>query len=103
MSMYRQLWLAIIVSMLLALAGSLAAKKTVPPSSGTFPTDGPLFAALLGGSHPAGIIISSLGIAALQVGSGAMQRMAGVPTSISWIAMGLVVLLILARRRKARE
>ena len=33
----------------LALAGSLAAKKTVPPSSGTFPTDGPLFAALLAG------------------------------------------------------
>jgi K+-transporting ATPase ATPase A chain len=35
---------------LLALAGSLAAKKTVPPSNGTFPTDGPLFAALLGGT-----------------------------------------------------
>jgi len=33
----------------LAAAGSLAAKKTVPPSSGTFPTDGPLFAVLLGG------------------------------------------------------
>jgi K+-transporting ATPase ATPase A chain len=33
----------------LAAAGSLAAKKTVPPSSGTFPTDGPLFAGLLGG------------------------------------------------------
>jgi K+-transporting ATPase ATPase A chain len=33
----------------LALAGRLAAKKTVPPSSGTFPTDGPLFAVLLGG------------------------------------------------------
>jgi K+-transporting ATPase ATPase A chain len=33
----------------LALAGSLAAKKTVPPSSGTFPTDGPLFACLLAG------------------------------------------------------
>ncbi|MBK8857374.1 MAG: potassium-transporting ATPase subunit KdpA, partial [Opitutaceae bacterium] len=31
------------------LAGSLAAKKTVPPSSGTFPTDGPLFALLLAG------------------------------------------------------
>ncbi|HLP07664.1 MAG TPA: potassium-transporting ATPase subunit KdpA [Opitutaceae bacterium] len=35
---------------LLALAGSLAEKKTVPPSSGTFPTDGPLFAVLLGGT-----------------------------------------------------
>ena len=31
----------------LALAGSLAAKKKVPASSGTFPTDGPLFVGLL--------------------------------------------------------
>jgi K+-transporting ATPase ATPase A chain len=33
----------------LALAGSLAAKKKVPASSGTFPTDGPLFGGLLVG------------------------------------------------------
>jgi K+-transporting ATPase ATPase A chain len=33
----------------LALAGSLAAKKIVPASSGTFPTDGGLFAVLLSG------------------------------------------------------
>ncbi len=32
---------------MLAVAGSLAAKKTVPPSPGTFPTDGALFVALL--------------------------------------------------------
>jgi potassium-transporting ATPase potassium-binding subunit len=31
----------------LAIAGSLAAKKTVPPSSGTFPTHGRMFVALL--------------------------------------------------------
>jgi len=31
----------------LAIAGSLAAKKTVPPSSGTFPTQGPMFVILL--------------------------------------------------------
>jgi K+-transporting ATPase ATPase A chain len=30
----------------LAIAGSLAAKKTVPPSAGTFPTSGPLFVGL---------------------------------------------------------
>jgi K+-transporting ATPase ATPase A chain len=30
----------------LAIAGSLAAKKTVPPSLGTFPTDGPIFVGL---------------------------------------------------------
>jgi K+-transporting ATPase ATPase A chain len=34
---------------LLAIAGALARKQTVPPSSGTFPTDTPLFAGLLTG------------------------------------------------------
>ena len=52
---------------------------------------------LLGKNHPAGIVAAALGIAILQVGSMSMQRQAGVPTSISWIIMGLVVLLILAR------
>ncbi|MEZ2332557.1 potassium-transporting ATPase subunit KdpA [Mesorhizobium sp. RCC_202] len=33
----------------LAIAGSLAVKKTVPASAGTFPTDGPLFVGLLVG------------------------------------------------------
>ena len=32
---------------MLAIAGSLAAKKTVAASSGTFPTHGPLFVTLL--------------------------------------------------------
>lgn len=31
----------------LALAGTMVAKRTVPPGPGTFPTDGPLFVALL--------------------------------------------------------
>ncbi|CCM77804.1 potassium-transporting ATPase subunit KdpA [Rhizobium mesoamericanum] len=34
----------------LAIAGSLVAKKTVPASAGTFPTDGPLFVGLLAGT-----------------------------------------------------
>ena len=34
----------------LAIAGSLARKKVVPPSSGTLPTDGPLFVMLLVGT-----------------------------------------------------
>jgi len=34
---------------MLAVAGSLARKRIVPPSSGTFPTDGGLFVALLTG------------------------------------------------------
>jgi K+-transporting ATPase ATPase A chain len=37
----------IVIIPILAIAGSFAAKKTVPPSSGTFPTDTGLFVALL--------------------------------------------------------
>ncbi len=33
----------------MAIAGSLAAKKSIPPSSGTFPTTGGLFVELLVG------------------------------------------------------
>ena len=36
-----------IIAPVLAIAGSLAAKKSAPPSAGTFPTDGVTFAALL--------------------------------------------------------
>jgi K+-transporting ATPase ATPase A chain len=42
--LFARYWLAVPV---LAIAGSLAAKKTVPPSLGTLPTHTPLFAALL--------------------------------------------------------
>jgi K+-transporting ATPase ATPase A chain len=35
---------------ILAIAGSLAAKKAVPPTSGTLPTHGPLFVGLLAGT-----------------------------------------------------
>jgi potassium-transporting ATPase potassium-binding subunit len=38
-----------IIIPVLAIAGSLAKKKIVPPSSGTLPTDGPLFVVLLCG------------------------------------------------------
>jgi K+-transporting ATPase ATPase A chain len=36
-----------VVIPILAIAGNLAAKKTAPPSAGTFPVTGPLFASLL--------------------------------------------------------
>jgi len=45
--LFGRYWVALPV---LALAGSLAAKKKVPSGSGTLPTDGPLFVALLVGS-----------------------------------------------------
>ena len=37
----------LIIVAVLAIAGALAAKKTVPPSAGTLPTHGPLFVLLL--------------------------------------------------------
>jgi K+-transporting ATPase ATPase A chain len=39
----------LVIVPMLAVAGSLAAKKTVPPSAGTFPTDGGLFVGLVTG------------------------------------------------------
>jgi K+-transporting ATPase ATPase A chain len=39
----------VVILPVLALAGGLAAKRTTPASSGTFPTDGPLFVILLVG------------------------------------------------------
>ena len=38
-----------IIIPIMAIAGSLVTKKTVPPSSGTFPTHGGLFVGLLVG------------------------------------------------------
>jgi potassium-transporting ATPase potassium-binding subunit len=58
---------------LLAVAGSLAAKKIVPPSAGTFPTDNGLFVALL-----VGVIIITVGLtyfAALSFGPGVEQML----------------------------
>ena len=56
-----------------------------------------IITALLGRNHPVGIILASIGIAALQVGAQGMQRSGGVPNSIADIIMAVVVLLILAR------
>lgn len=56
-----------------------------------------IVAALLGGNHPVGIVFASIGISMLQVGASGMQRNGGVPTSISNILLGGLVLLILGR------
>lgn len=56
-----------------------------------------IIVALLGRNSPVGIVLSAVGIAALQVGAQGMQRNAGVPDSIADIIMAAIVLLILAR------
>lgn len=59
-----------------------------------------IIVALLGKNNPVGIVFASLGIAALQVGSMAMQRAAKVPTSIASIIMGTLILLLVIRDAK---
>ena len=56
-----------------------------------------ILVALLGSNNPFGVLMSSIGFAALQVGSNTMQRQVGIPASLVLIILGLVVLLILAK------
>lgn len=53
--------------------------------------------ALLGKNHPSGIIVSGLAISAIQVGSLSMQRAGNVPSAISSIILGAIVLLLMAK------
>ncbi|HHW94151.1 MAG TPA: ABC transporter permease [Clostridiaceae bacterium] len=50
--------------------------------------------ALLGRLHPVGIVVASIFFAALQVGSGAMQRAVQVPTTIVYIIQGLLIMFV---------
>lgn len=54
--------------------------------------------ALLASNHPLGVLGVAIGFAAMQVGANSMQRQMGVPSAIVNILVGLVVLLILAKK-----
>lgn len=54
--------------------------------------------ALLASNHPVGVLGVAIGFAAMQVGANSMQRQMGVPSAIVNILVGLVVLLILAKK-----
>ncbi len=56
-----------------------------------------IIVALMGRNHPLGVIISAIGLSALQVGANSMQRQAGIPTSITSVLMGVIVLLALSK------
>ncbi len=56
-----------------------------------------IIVALMGRNHPMGVIISAIGLSALQVGANSMQRQAGIPTSITSVLMGVIVLLALGK------
>lgn len=55
-----------------------------------------IVAALLGRLNPFGVVIASILYAAMGVGADAMQRRAGLPSSVIFIIQSLIVLLILA-------
>ena len=56
-----------------------------------------IIVALMGKNHPLGVIVSAIGLSALQVGANSMQRQAGIPTSITSVLMGTIVLLALGK------
>ncbi len=64
--------------------------------------------ALMARNHPLGVVLVSLGFAALQVGAATMQRQMGIPNAIVSILTGFIVLLILCQglaeiRRERRK
>ena len=54
--------------------------------------------ALIAFNHPVGVLFVSVFYAAMEVGAGSMQRKLGVPSAIVDILIGVVVILILARK-----
>jgi len=55
-----------------------------------------IVAALLGKLNPLGVVIASILYAAMGVGADAMQRRAGLPSSVIFIVQSLIVLFVLA-------
>ncbi|MFN8458419.1 MAG: hypothetical protein U0401_27825 [Anaerolineae bacterium] len=55
-----------------------------------------IVAALLGKLHPAGVVIAAILYAGMEIGADAMQRRAGLPSSVIFIVQSLIVLFILA-------
>ena len=54
--------------------------------------------ALLAGLHPAGVIVSSVFLAALISGAEGLQRNLGIPSATIFIIQGLVLVFVIARR-----
>ncbi|HYF40684.1 MAG TPA: ABC transporter permease [Gemmatimonadales bacterium] len=51
--------------------------------------------ALLGGLHPAGVLLSGIFIGALEAGAGAMQREAGVPSVAVYLVEAVIIIVAL--------
>lgn len=55
-----------------------------------------LAVAMLGQLHPFGVLISGLFFGALRAGSGTMQRMVGLPSSLVFVVQGAVVFMVVS-------
>jgi ABC-type uncharacterized transport system permease subunit len=51
--------------------------------------------ALLGGLHPAGVVVSGIFFGALEAGAGAMQREAGVPAAAVYVVEAVIIIVAL--------
>lgn len=56
-----------------------------------------IMVALLGNNHPAGVVVASILLGAMDVGGLAMQRQAGVPTSLTTVILGLIIIVFLLK------
>lgn len=59
--------------------------------------------ALLGSNHPLGVAIAALLLGGLDIGGLSMQRSAGVPTSLTTIILGMVVVVFLIRNHYGKK
>jgi simple sugar transport system permease protein len=59
--------------------------------------------ALLAGLSPLGVVVTGVFFGALQAGSGAMQREAGIPSAWVLVVEALVILAVLAIDRARRQ
>lgn len=62
-----------------------------------------IMVALLGNSHPAGVVIASILLGAIDIGGLAMQRQAGVPTSLTTVILGLIIIVFLLKKHYSKR
>lgn len=58
---------------------------------------------LLGSNHPLGVAIAALLLGALDIGGLSMQRSAGVPTSLTTVILGMIVIVFLLRHHFGKK
>jgi len=62
-----------------------------------------IMVALLGNNHPAGVVVTAVLLGALDIGGLAMQRQAGVPTSLTTVILGIIIVVFLLRNHYSKR